>query len=351
MRVEPIPDLSAAEPDWRRLAQESPNPFTSWEWASTWWRHFGAGNELRAQRCIDDAGRTAGILPLHLSSGRGLRVLRFIGHRAADELAPLSAPVDRPAVARALRDWLARERGWDLCLAERLPEPDGWPERLGGHLVRSEPSPEFQIATHSWDDYLATRSRNLRQQVRKFERRLLRDHGLTYRLADDPDRLDDDLTALIRLHDARWASVTTAFPPDMQAFQRDFARAALAAGWLRLWFAEVEGQPAAALYILRLGGADWVYQQGRDPGWDRASLGFVLIVHTLRDAVEAGMSRYRFLLGGEDYKRRFTTAEPEVETVAIPRGARGRAAIAAVGALRRLPPGLRQRLGRLAERG
>jgi CelD/BcsL family acetyltransferase involved in cellulose biosynthesis len=77
----------------------------------------------------------------------------------------------------------------------------------------------------------------------------------------------------------------------------------------------------------------------------------VLIVHTLRDAVEAGMSRYRFLLGGEDYKRRFTTAEPEVETVAIPRGARGRAAIAAVGALRRLPPGLRQRLGRLAERG
>jgi CelD/BcsL family acetyltransferase involved in cellulose biosynthesis len=350
LRLEPIADLAGAQDDWRRLAHAAPNPFTSWEWASTWWRHLGGRSQLRAQRCVDAAGRTAGILPLQLSSSHGLRVLRFVGHRAADELAPLSAPEDRPAVARAFVRSLGQGKDWDVCLAERLPAAEGWPAELGGRVVREEPSPELELHTSSWDEYLAGRSRNFRQQVRKFERRLLRDHGLEYRLADDPDRLDEDMSELIRLHEARWGAVTTAFPPDLLAFQRDFAAAALEAGWLRLWFAEVEGRPAAALYILRLGGADWVYQQGRDPAWDRASLGFVLIVHTLRDAVEAGTSRYRFLLGGEEYKRRFTTAEPEVQTVALARGARGGAAIAAVAGLRRLPPALRRRLGRLAER-
>lgn len=350
LRLEPIADLADVEADWRRLSEAAPNPFTTWQWTSTWWRHLEGSSELRAQRCVDSEGRTVGILPFQLSSSHGLRLLRFIGHRAADELGPLSAPEDRAAVARALMRSLGHQRGWDICLAERLPAVDGWSSLLGGRLVRSEPSPELEIATSSWEEFLAGRSRNFRQQTRKYERRLLREHGLTYRLADDPARLREDVSELIGLHRARWGTATTAFPEDLIPFQEDFAAAALEAGWLRLWFAEVEGRPAAAAYLLRLGGADWFYQQGRDPDWERTSIGFVLMAHTLRDAVEAGIRRFRFLLGGEEYKKRFTTTEAEVETLAITRGARGAVAIAAVRGLRRLPPGARERLGRRAER-
>lgn len=350
MQLDLIDDLAAAESDWRRLAALAGNPFTSWEWVSTWWRHFGAGRELRVVRCTEADGRVCGILPLQRTSIRGLRLLRFIGHRPADEQAPLCGPGDRAAVAEAFVRSLAARDGWDVCLAERLPAADGWSRALGGRVLRREPSPELELGHSDWDEFLASRSSNFRQQTRKFERRLTRDHGLRYRLADDPDRLDADMQTLFDLHLARWGRQTTAFPPELLAFHRELAAEALRAGWLRLWFAELDGRPAAAWYGFRLGGADWFYQQGRDPAWERSSIGFVLTSHTIREALRDGVSRYRFLLGAEEFKARFATSEPVVETVALSAGPAGAAALAAVRGLRRLPPSLRRSVGRVVER-
>ena len=215
-------------------------------------------------------------------------------------------------------------------------------EPLGGRTVRRELSPELELTTSDWDEFLAGRSSNFRQQVRKFERRLTRDHGLRYRLVDDPATLEADMESLFRLHDARWGEETTAFTEQLRPFHLEVAAAGLKAGWLRMWFAELEGQPAAVWYGFRIGGADWFYQQGRDPAWERASVGFVLTTHTIRDAVEAGITRYRFLLGAEEYKSRFTTHEPVLETVAKARGSRGATALAVFRALRRLPPAFRR---------
>ena len=38
--------FEALRPEWTRLALQSRNLFSTWEWASTWWRHFGRGREL-----------------------------------------------------------------------------------------------------------------------------------------------------------------------------------------------------------------------------------------------------------------------------------------------------------------
>ncbi len=349
MRLDPIERLEDAESDWRRLSDAAGNPFTSWEWASTWWRHFGDGRELRALRCVDDDGRIAGILPLQLSTVRRLRMLRFIGNRPADEQAPLAAAEDRAEVGASFARVLRERDGWDVALAERLPERDGWAAELGGRILRAEPSPELELSEPDWDAFLAARSSNFRQQVRKFERRLIRDHGLAFRLADDPARLDQDMTTLIRLHEARFGAGTTAFPPELVPFQRELAAEALRAGWLRLWFAELDGRPVAAWYGFRIGNVDWFYQQGRDPDWERASVGFVLTAHTIRDAFDAGVRRYRFLLGDEEYKARFATETHAVQTVAVAGSAKGAAALALVRAARRAPPTVRARLGRLAE--
>lgn len=336
--LEPITDLAAAQSDWRGLAERAGNPFTTWEWASNWLRLVARDGEVAAWRCLDATGHLTGILPLHLSRARGLRLLRIIGHGPADELAPLSAPQDRPAVARAFGRALSERDGWDLCLAERLPAAEGWTESLGGRTVRRELSPELELTTSDWDEFLAGRSSNFRQQVRKFERRLIRDHGLRYRLVEDAATLEADMESLFRLHDARWAEQTTAFTDQLRPFHLEVAAAALKDGWLRMWFAELEGRPAAVWYGFRMGGADWFYQQGRDPAWERSSVGFVLTAHTLRDAVQAGIKRYRFLLGAERYKARFSTREPEAETVARARSARGAMALEAYRAIRRLPP-------------
>jgi CelD/BcsL family acetyltransferase involved in cellulose biosynthesis len=319
--------------DWENLAERSGNVFATPEWTKLWWAHFSGGDPLVAM-CRDETGAPVAIVSLELRLRSPLRVARFAGHGAADQLGPVAAAGDgRGGEALAM----LRDR-FDLLLAERLPGT-GWEERLSGRSLLREASPVVAVPDGGWDEYLAGRSSNLRSQVRRKERKLLRDHGLDYRLCDDPARLDADMGTLVDLHAARWGrGATQALRPERAAFHLEFARVALERGWLRLWMAEVGGRAVAAWYGFRYGDAEWYYQSGRDPAWERASVGLVLLAHTIREAMNDGVREYKLLRGGEAYKDRFATSDPGLETVSVGRGAVGaavaRAAPAAV-ALRR----------------
>jgi len=340
--------IDEARDDWVRLADAAGNPFTTWEWASAWWRQWGEDREPLITLCREPAGATVALLPLHLARTRPVRTVRFVGHGPADQLGPVCAPEDAPRAARALRRALDERIGdWDVALAERLPGEAELAPLIGGQVLRLEPSP---VLAHNGDfeSFLASRSRNFRDQVRRRERRLRRDHEVEFRLTADPDQLDRDVSKLVELHRARWGDTSRAFDPPRDSFHRDFAEAALGRGWLRLWTLEVDGRAAAAWLGYRMNGVEWYYQAGRDPALEREAVGFVLMAHTIRAALDDGMREYRLLLGGEGYKDRFATADHGLETVALGRGLRGRAAVAAARAATRAPPVLRHRFGRLA---
>jgi CelD/BcsL family acetyltransferase involved in cellulose biosynthesis len=202
----------------------------------------------------------------------------------------------------------------------------------------------LELTTGDWEEFLAGRSTNLRQQVRRRERRLARGHDMRFRLVDDADALPAALDALFALHQSRWADAGATDFARTQQFHRAFAARALERGWLRLWLLEVDDHPVAVWYGFRFGGADWYYQSGRDPDWERYSVGAVLLAHTIRDCVEAGLPRYLLLRGDEPYKQRFATADPGLETVALGTGVLGRAALFVADAARRLPPAARRRI-------
>jgi CelD/BcsL family acetyltransferase involved in cellulose biosynthesis len=329
LRLERLPGLDSAEGDWEDLAERAENLFATREWLSTWWRHFGRGELLLLGSRRRDDTLTA-ILPLYRSRLGPARILRFLGHGPSDELGPICDPVDSPAVSEALRDALRDGSlgGWDVLLGEQLLRAKGWIELLGGVVAQQESSPVLRAAGRSFEELLASRSRNFRQQVRRRERKLLREHGLRYRLAEDPTRLNDDLTTLFELHAARWGEDgSTAFTPQRQAFHREFARLALERGWLRFWLAEVDGAPVAALYGFRFADSELYYQSGRDPAWDPYAVGFVLLAHSVRAALEDGASEYRLLRGGEDYKQRFADHDPGLATLVLARGPVRRSAV------------------------
>lgn len=314
------------------LAEASGNVFATPEWLTLWYRHFGADQELRAHT-VHDEGRLVALIPLVLWRARRPRVLRFAGHGPSDLMGPVCAPADRPAAAAALEQVLS-DGGWDVLLAERLPTVDVLPQAIRPRELQREGSPVLAIDGRSWDDYLATKSSNFRQQARRRERKLAKEHELSFRLADDPDRLDADLDVLFQLHDERWSGESGALRERRAGFHRDFARVALERGWLRLWLLEVDGRPAAALYGLRYAERELYYQAGRDPELDRAAVGFVLLVHSVREAFNDGLRAYDFLRGGEEYKDRFTDDDTVVETWAAGRGSLGRATVAVAPRLR-----------------
>ncbi len=319
--------LARLESEWRPLAERGGNIFGTWEWAETWWRHFGKGGELRASVV---PGKV--VLPLYVGRTGPFRLLRFIGHGHADELGPVAAPEQRDAAAAALREALDGD-GYHLFLGEDLPS--GWNSQLDAKVVERTSSPVLSLAG-SWDDFLAGRSANFRQQMRKYERRLSREHEAEIRLTIEPDRLAADLDSLFALHRARWPG--SPWFSDAEAFHRDFAALALERGWLRLWIVHLDGAPAAVWYGFRFAGIDSYYQGGRDPALTRERLGLVLTAHTVREALKDGCREYRFLRGDEEYKSRFADSDPGLETVARPNGVIGRAALGLRTLRRRVMP-------------
>jgi len=350
-RLERIGSLEAARADWTALADAGDNPFSTWEWADAWWRHLGGHGELWLHRAVTPDGRVAALLPLYRRRRGPAEVVRFVGHGPADQLGPVCAPADRPFAAAALRALAARLPRRALLLAERLAGEDGVAEALGAHPVRTEATPLLH-APDGWEAWLASRSSNFRGQVRRRERKLVREHGLRFRFQGGPgEQLETDLRTLVELHDRRWQGASSAFAGARRPLHEDFARAAAARGWLRLWIAESgDGTPVAAWYGLRFAGREWYYQAGRDPDWAGGGdgVGFALLAHTIRAALEDGVTEYRFGLGDEPYKERFANGDPGLRTVVLGRGPLPAAAAAAAAGARRLPPRARQVLARRA---
>lgn len=329
-----IHDIDPLGGEWSRLAARATNVFGTWEWASVWRRHFKRDDPMLTVVISRDEDLIA-VVPLYLSPGRLVRVIRVVGHGAGDELGPVCRTEDRMEVAgilrRALHDIPWR---WDVFLGERFPVDDAWTDALGGRRLSRSPSPVLRFDVANWDDFLRSRSANQRRQISRLERSLRREHRLHYRLADDRDRLNADLDLLFALHGARWRNGSSAFG-DQEPFHREFAACALERGWLRLWFMELDGTAVAAWYGFRFGGVEFAYQSGRDPSLDAYSVGFVLLIHSLREALQDGIHEYRFLRGGEAYKSRFANEDRGLETIGVARGVVGAAALGTARTLER----------------
>ena len=153
---------------------------------------------------------------------------------------------------------------------------------------------------------------NFRSQLKRKLHALERLPGVRFRRTVDAAELEADLRSFVELHEKRWQSLgrgsTLADPLARQALAR-FARGAFAAGWLRLWFLEVEERPAAVWFGWRLGDRYSYYQAGLDPARSSLSAGFLLLAHSVRAAIEEGAAIYDLLAGEEAFKRRFATGE------------------------------------------
>ena len=95
----------------------------------------------------------------------------------------------------------------------------------------------------------------------------------------------------------------------------------------QLWLAtlDLDGVPAAAWYGFTDRETVYFYQSGRDPRWERESVGLVLMGAMIRRAIERGFRRFDFLRGDDAYKRHWTETRRMTEEFTIFRpGWRGR---------------------------
>jgi len=339
-------EIGAIEDEWRAFAELRGCAFVTPEWFRCWSRHRpdSATPLVAAARRAD--GSLGGVLPLIFDAARRPRAIRFAGAAHGDRFLPAARPEDEVEVAAAAMSAL-RQAGYGrymLALNHVDADADWWREmasatRPAAAITEQQRSQMAYLelgAFDDWEAYLASRSRNFRQQVRRFDRALRRQHEVQVRDSTEAT-LAADISRVFELHLRRWRlhGDSSLAKPQTRSFLRSFAEDAQRRGWLRLRLLEVDGAPVAGFFGWRVGGSYAFYQSGFDPDWAKRKVGFVLLAATVRSALEEGAEEFDMLLGEEEYKTRFTNATRTIETVIVTRPRSPTHALVAGGALAR----------------
>jgi CelD/BcsL family acetyltransferase involved in cellulose biosynthesis len=332
MRVVRFSDLEELAPyasDWDRLA--AGNPFRSWAWASTWWRHYGAaGNNGGSRLCVlgvkDGKGRLTGIAPWSVEpSGIWGGVLRFLGSGevCSEYLGVLAEAGREEVIAGALADWLAGASApadrWDMAELTSVDAEDFTTRLLIRALHRRNLMVHCRPGPSCWrielprtlQDYFVVLSRSRRRKIYRAEKQWLntgRAQVHVARTAEDLARAQD---VLIDLHRRRHESLGKQGCFDAgrcTAFHREVMRQLLAQNRLLLYWVSIDGRPVAAEYMLRGGGVVYAYQAGMAPESLAMAPGQLSLLIGIRHAIGEGYSAFDFLRGDEPYKAHWRAA-------------------------------------------
>lgn len=312
----------AMRPEWDGLIgrSETASIFQTWEWTSSYWRHFGNNQQL-ALLGVYDGQRLVGLAPLKIGSVHGLpfRRVRLIGSRASDYLDMIIDTEMREEALAAIFSWLKRnEHRWDVIDLEKMPENsfvlEHWP-RIRRDFGWSNSLSEYGVCPclalpASWEEMWAKMSKKQRSTLDYKARLMARNHVVRIGLLGESE-LEEGLRCLIRLHTRRWRKdgLPGNFTSErFQEFASEVTWLLSKRGWLRMYGLRLDGVLQSIQYCMAYGGKGFGYVGGWEPDLARYGLGSVLTAHAIRGAVEEGLREFDLLSGDEAYKSQWAQA-------------------------------------------
>jgi CelD/BcsL family acetyltransferase involved in cellulose biosynthesis len=298
--------LDELAPAWDALAVAGRLPLCAPAVVAGWWRHVAPSGAALRLAVVRDGGELIGLAPFWVDG----RDLRLAGAGVFNRLAPLGDPESAEAIARALAGARA-----DVVLFEATPIEPPWPallrERWPGRgrpaAFRSDVlSAPVAHLRPSFEEWMGSRSKNFRSQMRRARRDLEQAGGRSRQAR--PETLRADLDALWRLHVGRWegreeSNLAAYGPVVVDALEA--AGRALPAGRFRLWLVEVEGEVAAAHLFVAAGGLVTYWNGGWDERHARLKPALLSILAAVEEACEAGDDLFDLGAGEQAYKQRF----------------------------------------------
>jgi len=299
--------FDAIEKEWLDLLPQAANDnfFLLPLWNRLWWQAFGNDKE-RLLLAAREGGRLVGIAPLvrdgsqaHLGDTRILDYADFVvarGHEAGfysglldaleargiTRLSVKSVPSTSPTLNYLIEQ--ARARGYSTVCTEQ-----------------EDVCPRIELPA-SWDDYLALLSKKDRHELRRKIRNLLDRRQVRWYALSGLQVQRQDLEDFLRLFRLSRDEKARFLDPVMEGFFWNMATAMGQAGYLRLFFMELEGARVAATVCFDYGNELLLYNSGFEPAYGRLSVGLLLKAFCLKEAIEAGKKTFDFLRGSEDYK-------------------------------------------------
>lgn len=246
---------------------------------------------------------------------------------------------DTAAEAAIVREMLSA--AWREVRLDHLPDSGGLRPLLEAEAVRSGFRVVTQVGMRSpvvdtrdgWDEYWASRSRNLRHNVERCRRRADEMGGVALEVLA-PGRPGDGLDALLddvfAVEGSGWKTregTAIVNDPTTRLYYTTLARWAASEGWLRLSFLRVGDRIAASCLSVEAHGTHYALKIGYDEGFRRISPGHLVLHGLIRRTFGTGLRRFDFAGHDEAYKLSWATSVDEHRVVTLfPRTVPGRLA-------------------------
>jgi CelD/BcsL family acetyltransferase involved in cellulose biosynthesis len=341
---------------WDALAVEARRPYCAPGWMLAWWRHAAPpGAQLRITVAIEGS-QLLGIAPLYAEPARhGVSAYRLLAAPVSSRTEPLAAPGrERDAVRALVRAIAAVTPAPDLLTFDAVDVTSTYPSAIAEAWPRTQAqrehttaAPYVTLAGRSFDEWYSDKSRNFREQIRRRRRQLDR-AGAVFALATTPAETTRAVRAFVELHHRRWSwrGGSAVLTPEVEAMLLDAAPVLVAAGRMRLWTIEVDGDVISAHLFLGAGDVFTYWLGGFDDGWATQQPALQSLVAAIEHAFGAGDRLLDLGAGAQSYKYRLADGEARLAwTTLVPPGPRAVRARILVGS-RRLRRTVVQRLPR-----
>jgi hypothetical protein len=319
--------LTAHREAWDSFAALLPSPFLTHAWLISSTQAVAGGLPLCATLCDSDGKLLAGSLLRRIPGGLA----------SAGDGADWDVVAVNEHARLALWEELARLAPKRLHLAQmRVGSPETEIAcsalRSAGYgvlpSVREESCP-YVVLPRNFDELLASRSRNARQQVRSRRRDLHRAGKVRFRTTSDGTEVERDFDAFVRLEASGWkgregTAITS--HPGASSFYHAFVRRAAECGWLRLHLLELNGILIAGSLVVAFGGEGFFIKTAFDESYAQLAPGAVLMAEMLRAACEEGLRGMDLLGRADQYKMRWTESTRPRQHLRVYRGPVGRIA-------------------------
>lgn len=321
-----LPEIAALAVEWENIVQQSEelDLFVSPSWMIPWYQTVMSRHDQPAVVWVKGPdGRLVGVLPL-------VRRRRYLGpvpvtlYESAgdavvcgDHLGLVASARDFAYVYDQVRNWLLTQvdKGALIRLVAldeggrfaTLMQHDVEEHKARWRCIMPQIAPRLKLP-HSYDVFELLLNSKRRKLIRRNWRHIERDHGVTLSCNNnDGASLESVLEEWFELHDSLWASRgrrTTLENVRLRQFLQQFCQEAARRGWLRLHQMRVNQQLIAGTIIFHWRDRAYYYQSAWDPAFADYGIGELVVTHSIRTAIDEGLSLFDFLRGEEQYKFR-----------------------------------------------
>jgi len=298
------------------------NIFSTWEWLSIWWKHFGEGKKL-VILLVEGEKEILAIAPFvyseHSFLGVGnLKKISFVGSPESDYNSFILKEKKVKSV-ELIFDYLNKHIDWDYLELEDIPENSATMDLLRMMPLKKQYKHweerqstlcPFLTVPNSMDVLMEGLSKNMRQNLRRYSRKLEREYRVELKNYDEIGSVEEAMETFFQLHQKRWESrgELGAFnKPLVRNFHIDIAKCFAEKGWLRLYFLTVNDKPISTYYSFEYNQKVYYYLGGWDPDYSRYMIGSLFMMYDIEKCIQRGLKEYDLMRGIEPYKTRWTT--------------------------------------------